>query len=61
MLFCLWDVAAQVQGIAEPHHNGASGRSADAIKVVADGFDRSIALNGIRQMQCLGHGTTLED
>ena len=59
-MFHFRHVAAEVQGIAEPHHDGASGWSADAVEVIADGFNRSVALNGVRQMQGLGHGITLE-
>ena len=29
-------VAAEVEGVAEPHHDGASGWSADPIQVIAD-------------------------
>ena len=53
-------VAAQVKGVAEPHHNGAPGWSADPIQVIADGFHSSIALNGVGQAQGLGHEITLE-
>ena len=53
-------VAAEVEGVAQPHYNGASGWSADPIHVIADGFHRSVALDGIGQMQGLGHGITLK-
>ena len=59
-MFHLWHVATQIKGVAEPHHNGASGWSADVIHVIADGFHCSIALNGIGQTQGLCHGITLE-
>ena len=59
-MFHFRHVAAQVESVAEPHHNGASGWSADPIQVIADGFHSSIALNGVGQMQGLGHGITLE-
>ncbi len=54
------NVSAQIQGIAESHHDGASCRAADSVEVMPNGFDCSVALNGVRQMQRLGHGTTLE-
>ena len=60
MLLRLWDVAAQVQSIAEPHHDRAARRAANPIEVVADGFHCSVALDGIGQMQGLGHGITIE-
>ena len=60
VLVRLRNVSAQVQGIAEAHHDGASGWAADPIKMVPYGFDGSAALNGVRQMQGLSHGLTLE-
>ena len=59
-MFHFRHVSAEVEGIAESHHDGASGWSADAVEVIADGFHCSVALNGVRQMQGLGHGITLE-
>ena len=59
-MFHLWHVATQIKGVAEPHHNGASGWSADPIQVIADRFHGSIALNGVGQTQGFGHGITLE-
>ena len=59
-MFHFRHVAAQVEGIAEPHHDGASGWSADSVEVISNGFNRSVALNGVRQMQGLGHGITFE-
>ena len=55
-----WYVATEVKGVAEPHHNSAACWAADAVEVIADGFDRSVALNGVRQMQVLSHGITFE-
>ena len=60
MLVRLRNVSAQVQGIAQAHHDGASGWAADPIEMMPYGFDGSAALNGVRQMQRLGHGKTLE-
>ena len=60
VVFHLWQVATQIKGVAEPHHDGASGWSADPIQVIADRFHSSIALNGVGQTQGLGHGITLE-
>ena len=54
------DDAAQVDGVAEPHHNGAPSWSADPIEVITDGFNRSVSLNGVRQMEGFSHGITLE-
>ena len=59
-MFHFRHVAAQVEGVAEPHHNGASGWSADPIQVIADRFHGSITLNGEGQTQCFGHGITFE-
>ena len=59
-MFHFRHVAAEVEGVAEPHHNGASGWSADPIQVIADRFHGSIALNGVGQTQGFGHGITLE-
>ena len=53
-------VAAEVEGVAEPHHDSASGWSADPIQVIADRFHGSIALNGVGQTQGFGHGITFE-
>ena len=53
-------VATQVEGVAEPHHNGASGWSAGPIQVIADGFHGSIALNGLGQTKGFVHGVTFE-
>ena len=60
LLFHFRYVAAEVQGIAEPHYDGASDWSADAVKVIADGLHCSVALDGVRQMQGLSHGITPE-
>ena len=60
MLLHFRHVAAQVKGVAEPHHNGAPGRSADPIQMIADRFHGSVALNGVGQAQGFGHGITLE-
>ena len=54
------DVSAHVEGVAEPHHKGAPSWSADPIEVISDGFNRSVTLNGVRQMQGFSHGITLE-
>ena len=53
-------VAAEVEGVAEPHHNGASAWSADSIHVIADRFHGSVALNGVGQTLGFGHGITFE-
>ena len=53
-------VATQVKGVAEPHHNRASGWPADPIKVISDRFHGSIALNGVGQTEGFGHGITFE-
>ena len=58
-MFYFRDVAAQVKGVAEPHHNVAPSWSAGPIEVIADGFNRSVSLNGVRQMQDYSHGITL--
>ena len=47
-MFHFRHVATQIKGVAEPHHNGASGWSADPIQVIADQFHSSIALDGVR-------------
>ena len=60
VVFHFRHIATQVEGVAEPHHNGASDRSADPLQVIADGFNGSIALNGVGQTQCFGHGITCE-
>ena len=60
MLLHFWDVSAQVQGIAEPHHDRAARRAAHPIEVIANRFHRSVALNGVGQVQGLGHGITIE-
>ena len=60
VLFYLRHVATQVKGVAEPHHNGASGWSADPIQVIADRFHGSIALNGVGQRLGFGHGIRFE-
>ena len=54
------NVSAQIQGIAESHHDGASCRAAHSVEVMSNGYDCSVALHGVRQVQMLGHGTTLE-
>ena len=59
-MFHLWHVAAQIEGVAEPHHDSASGWSADAIQVIADRFHGSIALYGVGQTEGFGHGITFE-
>ena len=60
VLVRLRNVSAQVQGIAQAHHDGASGWAADPIEMMSYGFDGSAALNGVRQMQGLSHRLTLE-
>ena len=59
-MFHFRHVAAQAEGVAEPHHNGAAGWSADPIQVIADGFHGSIALNGVGQTQGLAMGSRLK-
>ena len=59
-VFHFGHIAAQVEGVAEPHYNGAAGWSADPIQVIADRFHGSVALNGEGQAQGLGHGISLE-
>ena len=59
-MFHLRHVAAQVEGVAEPHYNGAIGWSADLMQVIADRFHGSVALNGVGQAQGLGYGISLE-
>ena len=59
-MFYFWHVAAQLEGVAEPHCNGAAGWSADPIQVIADRFHGSVALNGVGQAQGLGHGISLK-
>ena len=59
-MFHFRHVAAEVEGVAEPHHNGASGWSADAKQVIADRFHGSIALYGVGQTEGFGHGITFE-
>lgn len=54
------DVVAQVKGVADPHHNGAPSWSTDPIGVIADGFNRSVSLKGVTQMQDFSHGITLD-
>ena len=53
-------VATQVESVAEPHHNVASGLYADPIQVIADRFHGSTVLNGVEQTKGLGHGITFE-
>ena len=60
VVFNFRHVAAEVEGVAEPHHNGAPGWSADPIQVIADVFHGSIALNGVGQTNGFGHGITFE-
>ena len=59
-MFHFRHVATQIKGVAESHHNGASGWSADSVEVISNGFNRSVALNGVGQTQGLGHGITFE-
>ena len=59
-MFHFRHVATQIKGVAEPHHDGASGWSADPIQVIADWFHGSIPLNGVGQAQCFCHGITFE-
>ena len=56
-MFHFRHVAAQVEGVAEPHYNGAAGWSADPIQVIADRFHGSIALDGVGQTKGFGHGS----
>ena len=59
-MFHFRHVAAEVEGVAEPHHNGASGWSADPIQVIADRFHGSIALNGVGRRRVSAMGSRLK-
>ena len=59
-MFHFRHVATQIKGVAEPHHNGASGWSAAPLQVIADRFNGSIALYGVGQTEGFGHGITFE-
>ena len=60
VVFHFRHVATQVEGVAEPHYNGAFGWSADPILVIADRFHGSIALNGVGKTKGFGHGITFK-
>ena len=60
LLFCCGNASAQAQRIAETQDHAAPRWSADPVDVIPDGFNRSVALNGIRQIQDLGHGIVLD-
>ena len=37
--FSLGDISAQIKSIGKAHHNGATSRTANPIKVISDGLD----------------------
>ena len=56
----LWNISAQIESIGKTHHNRATRRTTDPIKLIPYGLNRSAPLYRVRQVQRFSHNDSLK-